>query len=135
MILIAVASVAGAGAEMGLRPHRYQAVAQVLVTPVPLAQANYAGLQIHSRRTVRPGSGDTNGGHDARLPERSRRHRARNRGSLDARIFSGGHHGPANRRDKRLGSSSRGSERLAGGANRQHVRQRDAQPAPAGSAR
>ena len=46
VILIAVASVAGAGAEMGLRPHRYQAVAQVLVTPVPFAQANYAGLPI-----------------------------------------------------------------------------------------
>jgi capsular polysaccharide biosynthesis protein len=44
--LVALAAVAGAGAWMLFRPHRYQAVSQILVTPAPFADATYTGLPV-----------------------------------------------------------------------------------------
>lgn len=46
VVFVALAAVVGAGAWMALRPHHYQAVAQVLVTPAPFNDATYTGLPV-----------------------------------------------------------------------------------------
>ena len=135
VILIAVASVAGAGAEMGLRPHRYQAVAQVLVTPVPFAQANYAGLPIIRDEPSDPARATQTAATMLDSPNAAAA-TARaigdhwTEGSVQADITVqpiGG--------TNVLAVQAEAANACAGGANRQHVRQREPRPAPASSAR